>query len=345
MPRSVYRYILTRTYRSQIVVVGLTLALLPLAPVPLELQRRMLDDAVATKDLELLGYLGLLYLGAMLLAAALKFGMRTQREYISASVVRMLRRSVFFNLYTHAPAHREALTDEVDEGAVVSIMSSEVEKLGGFAGSAISGPLFEVGTLISILGYMFYVEPLVASIAVALYSPQLVLVPLFQIRMNRLAREKALKVRDLGSFLVENDEDVLLRRDPPETFNNLVEVILGIRRKFILTKQSMKTINNVLIALGPFSVISFGGYLVIQGEAEIGVIVAFVSGLERLGSPIRELVGSYSQIMDARMRYETLLSAFPDELGEPAAGPGQDDGDGRGDSASAKKPKDPVKTR
>ncbi len=52
--------------------------------------------------------------------------------------------------------------------------------------------------------------------------------------------------------------------------------------------------------------------MVIQGQVEIGIILAFVSGLERLGGPIRDLVGSDSQITDARMRYTTLLKAFPE---------------------------------
>jgi len=80
------------------------------------------------------------------------------------------------------------------------MLSSEVEKLGGFAGSAISGPLFSVGTLVFVLGYMFWVEPLVATIALALYSPQLIIVPIFQARMNRLSQQKALKLRALGSY-------------------------------------------------------------------------------------------------------------------------------------------------
>ena len=49
----------------------------------------------------------------------------------------------------------------------------------------------------------------------------------------------------------------------------------------------------------------------IQGYIVVGVILTFVSGLERLRSPLRELVGSYSQITDARMRYATLLEGFP----------------------------------
>jgi ABC-type bacteriocin/lantibiotic exporter with double-glycine peptidase domain len=159
---------------------------------------------------------------------------------------------------------------------------------------------------------MFWVEPLVASIALALYSPQFVIVPFFQARMNRLAQLKALKMRDLGSFIVENPEDDLLRAAPPISFVRLIEDILRLRTRFILNKNIMKTINNLLIALGPFGVISYGGYMAIQGQIEVGVILAFVSGLERLGGPIRDLVGSYSQITDARMRYTTLIEAFPD---------------------------------
>ena len=79
----------------------------------------------------------------------------------------------------------------------------------------------------------------------------------------------------------------------------------------------MKTINNLLISMGSFGVISDGGYMAIQGQIEVGIILAFVSGLERLGGPIRDLVGSYSQITDARMRYATLLEAFPDNPASP----------------------------
>ena len=47
MPQSVYRYIFDHSRWAQVVVIILTLGLLPLAPIPLELQRRLLDDAVA----------------------------------------------------------------------------------------------------------------------------------------------------------------------------------------------------------------------------------------------------------------------------------------------------------
>jgi len=315
MPQSVYRYIFRYSKWQQVVVILMTLALLPLAPVPLELQRRLLDDAVANKDVDLLVWLALLYVGALLAASVLKLLMRIQRELISARIVHALRRSVYYHIYTVTPpALLQASAkgdDVVDEGAVVSMLSSETEKLGGFAGAAISGPLLQIGTLIVVLGYMFYIEPLVAAIALALYSPQFIIVPIFQARMNRLAGEKAITVRALGNFIVDNAEPDLLNRPPPEGFTTLTDKILRIRTKFLMTKNIMKTLNNLLIALGPFGVISYGGYLVIQGEVEVGVILAFVSGLERLGGPIRELIASYGAITDARMRYRILTESFP----------------------------------
>ena len=315
MPLSVYRYIFRYSKWQQVVVILLTLGLLPLAPIPLELQRRLLDDAVANGDVDLLIWLGALYVAALLASSGLKLAMRIQRELISARIVHALRRSVYYCIYTMTPpsllkASAEG-DDVVDEGAVVSMLSSEVEKLGGFAGAAISGPLLQIGTLIVVLGYMFWIEPLVASIALALYSPQFIIVPIFQARLNRLAGEKAITVRQLGNYIVDNAEDDLLNKPPPEGFTALTDAILRLRTRFLMTKNVMKTINNLLISLGPFGVIVYGGYLVIQGEVEVGVILAFVSGLERLGGPIRELIGSYGAITDARMRYRILLESFP----------------------------------
>ncbi|MGC1498228.1 MAG: ABC transporter ATP-binding protein [Sulfitobacter sp.] len=315
MPQSVYRYIFRYSKWQQVVVIILTLTLLPMAPVPLELQRRLLDDAVANKDVDLLIWLAILYVGALFLASGLKLAMRIQRELISARIVHALRRSVYYHIYTVTPPSLLKASakgdDVVDEGAVVSMLSSEVEKLGGFAGAAISGPLLQIGTLFVVLGYMFYIEPLVASIALALYSPQFIIVPIFQARLNRLAGEKAITVRSLGNYIVDNAEPDLLNKPPPQGFTDLTDRILRLRTRFLMTKNIMKTLNNLLIAMGPFGVISYGGYLVIQGEVEVGVILAFVSGLERLGGPIRELIGSYGAITDARMRYRILLDSFP----------------------------------
>ena len=46
MPSSLYKYIIQKSGGGQILAVILTLAVVPLATVPLDLQRRMLNDGV-----------------------------------------------------------------------------------------------------------------------------------------------------------------------------------------------------------------------------------------------------------------------------------------------------------
>jgi hypothetical protein len=67
---------------------------------PLELQRCLSDDAVANKDVDLLIWLAALYVGALLLSAGIKLAIRIQRVLISVQIVHMLRRSVFYCIYT-----------------------------------------------------------------------------------------------------------------------------------------------------------------------------------------------------------------------------------------------------
>ena len=318
MAPTLYRYIIQNSYRSQIIVVVLTLALLPLAPIPLELQRRMLNEAVGGKEFNLLLQLGAMYLGLLLVQAGLKYAMKLQRETISARIVYSLRHSVFRCIYTVLPPSKIRKgggpeDDRVDEGMVVSMLNSEVGNLGGFAGAAISGPILQVGTIVFVLGYMFWVEPTVALVALGLYSPQFVVVPVIQKRINDLMRHGALKVRDMSGFIVDNAEHELIGSEAPDEFVELTDDILALKLKAVRLKHIMKTINNMLIALGPLGVITIGGWLVINGRMEAGVILAFISGLERLGSPVRDLIGFYRQLTDAQMRYRMLISAFPSE--------------------------------
>ena len=118
MPQSVYRYIFNNSLKQQILVVILTLCLLPLAPVPLELQRRVLDDAIAQKNTDLLMELALYYLLALLLASGLKTWMKIQRGFISARIVHSLRASVYYCIYTVVPPSKllpkENIEDQVD---------------------------------------------------------------------------------------------------------------------------------------------------------------------------------------------------------------------------------------
>ncbi|MCZ6837869.1 MAG: ABC transporter ATP-binding protein [Alphaproteobacteria bacterium] len=312
MPNSLYKYIIQKSGRAQIIAALFTLALVPLATVPLELQRRMLNDAVEGGNLSLLIQLGALYLGAILLSDSLKYAMNRVRGRISAQVTHALRHSVYYCVYTvvKPESWKHNAHHSVDEGTVVSMLSSEVEKLGGFAGQAISQPLLQIGTALFVVGYMLFIEPLVAGVALALYAPQLFIVPWIQGKINELALSRAVYVRNLGAFVVEIAEEDAIGNDVPEQFLDITNDIFAVRLRIEKLKWLMKAINNFLMKLGPFGIITFGGWMVMQGNLEVGVIVAFISGFERLGGPMRDTIAFYRQVSDAHMKYALLVNSF-----------------------------------
>jgi hypothetical protein len=72
MPGSLYRYIWTISGRDQIGLCLLTLLVFPLSMAPLELQRRIINDAIDGADLRLLLVLCAAYLGVIIVQGGLK---------------------------------------------------------------------------------------------------------------------------------------------------------------------------------------------------------------------------------------------------------------------------------
>ena len=198
------------------------------------------------------------------------------------------------------------MDSDTDEGTKQSIVSAESEKIGAFVGESISFPLLQAGVVASIAGYMLVIEPLVAAIALAFFFPSLILVPLIQRKVNALAEERTNKARDLGESLLQDDS---AQDAGPEKANGLIEAIYAIRIRIFHLKYLMKFANNLIGHLGPLSVLLVGGWLVIRGESEIGTIVAFISGYERMTNPARDLLNFYRRLSGMRVQYRLIRDA------------------------------------
>jgi ABC-type bacteriocin/lantibiotic exporter with double-glycine peptidase domain len=161
----------------------------------------------------------------------------------------------------------------------------------------------QAGIVTSVAGYMLIVEPAIATIAIAFFVPSLLVVPLIQKKVNELAEERTTRTRALGeNILEENDAG----RDESD---RLIETIYGIRIHIFYYKYFMKFLNNLIGHLGPLSILMVGGWLVIQGETEIGTIVAFISGYERMINPARDLLNFYRRLSAMRVQYRLVRDA------------------------------------
>ena len=297
MPMSLYGYVLRVSGKQQARLGLLTLLVFPLASLPLELQRQIVDRAVIGADAEPLLLLGGSYLAVLLVQCGLKLLREMYLYRIAEGVTRLLRKR-FVGL--------ELADATIDAGTKQAILSSESEKIGGFVAESISLPLLQAGTVVSIATYMLIVQPLIAAVAIAFLAPSIIVISLAQPLLNKLTGKKIVVVRALGEFVLKNGTDGPER---PVDAESLIERIYALRLRFALIKNATKAFHTLISHLGLLGILLAGGWLAIQGETEIGTIVAFMSGYERMTAPARDLLNFYRRLSLMRMQYKLVLDA------------------------------------
>ena len=202
MPPTLYAYIWKHSRRAQIVLCVLTFVVSFLTTVPLELQRRIVDDALPAARLPLLLLLSAIYLGVLLVQGGLKYGLNVYRGRLVEEITRDLRLTIFDATRPRtADDHVHHGREPAEAGAIVSMVAAEAEDLAGFVGDSFSFPLLQGGTAAFVVGYLLWVQPTIAVFGILLYLPQLVVVPVGQGAINRWSARHVRLVRQIGDLI------------------------------------------------------------------------------------------------------------------------------------------------
>lgn len=307
--RSVWRYVWLMTGWHQAIACALALVVAGLNLIPLELQRRIIDDAIMFGDVDLLLWLGAAYVAAFLALRVIKFVLRLYQGWMTESAVRYTRGHLI-GIY----CERDRKKDEHRPGEAVSVVNSETDKLGGFVGAAISQAVSNGAMLLGIMGYMLWVETEVALFALAVLIPQAVVTPLMQNHLNKLTKARLEYLREFGDMVAKDDVCT------GDRTTGKLDLIYKNQMNFYIWKFLMKGILNLLNGAGPIIVLIFGGWMAVQGETTVGVLVAFVSGFERLSSPVRELITFYRESELARVQHDMIAAWMTDDPDQLAKG-------------------------
>ena len=308
--RPLYRY-LWRTSRSgQIGICLLSVVITPLSMAILEFQRRIVDDAVGPRNARLLVALGAGYAGVICFRVVLKYLVDILKGRAAETVARDLRLRIMKAAQTIWPQVAND-SGEVKAGTVVSMLGVEAEDMSGFAGDALSLPLLNGGTVIWVVGYLLWIEPLIAAIAFLVYLPQLLIVPVTQFTINRLGRLRIRQLRNLGYLAMH------ARGRAGTTGRIFIERLYRFRIQIYLRKFFIGELGNFLDLLGPLIVLTLGGYLAIIGETQVSTLVVFISGLQKIADPWDQMITFFRTISNTGVMYDMIrekLAGTPGEL-------------------------------
>lgn len=294
MPRSILRYVLQHTGRHQIGLAGLSIAVFLLSTVPLELQRRIVNDLASRGYFSAILWLAATYAAVSFAEQLLKLALNVYRGWVAESTVRSLRRRVL----------EVDVDSDMEAGVEIALILEEAEPIGGFAALSVSEPLMQGGILASVIVYMFVLQPSLALLALAFFIPQTLFVPLLQAAINRRARDRILVKRGISGAIAEHPD-----RTTDTAQRAAIERVFGLNMGIYRMKYLMNLLMNLMHHLSVAVALCAGGWLALEGRIEVGTVVAVVGGLGKLNDPWGDLVNWAREFSVVSVKYRLFADA------------------------------------
>ncbi len=280
--------------------------------IPLEMQKRIINESIALQKFGNLFLYCAIYLAAVISSSILKFSINTLQAYIGERAMSEMRKS----LYNHIILLPLSFFRKTQPGFVVSSLMTELSTIGSFAGMAVAVPLTNLLTLLVLAGYLIWLNVKLALATLAIYPIVIFILPILQKKANISNKQRVDISRQTSSKIAESISGISeihahgSFQEENKRFSKLIGHLKKIRTRWTLLRYGIKTTNNFFVSLGPFIVFILGGYLTINGELEIGSLVAFLSAQEKLYDPWKELIGFYQLSQDAKVRYKKTTDHF-----------------------------------
>ncbi len=314
IPGKLWAYIKRTTLRDQVWLSVLTILVFLLTLVPLELQRRVINDAIGRRNLSSILLLCLAYVAVVLLQGGLKLWLNIYRARVSELATRHLR---LLAEKFGSEAAEEPAEGGTHEGVKISVVVAEVDPVGGFIGLSVSEPLLHGGILLSVFGYMLFLQPMMALVCLGVFVPQLIFVPLMQRTINRSTKSRIKILREVSVDIVDQANSgssaasgTSPRAQPEDTYERRTDRIYQLDMHIFRLKFTMNFLMNSIQHLAVAAILFVGGWFVVEGRIEAGTVVAFISGLDRVNDPWGDLVNYFREMSSAQVKYRLVAKAL-----------------------------------
>ena len=310
--KSLFYWVFKDNLKLQIILLVIIIVVVFARVIPLEMQKRIINDSIALQNMKGLLLYCAIYIVAITLASGLKLAINYLQAVIGERAITTMRQE----LYQHILTLPLGFFRTTQPGMVVASLMTELSTAGTFAGMAFAVPVTNILTLLAFAGYLFWLNPKLAGATLVIYPIAVFVIPFLQKKTNEANKTRVDISRTTSNQIAEsvsaiNEIQIHGAYDQEgRKFNLLAEQLQKIRIRWSLFRFGIKTTNNYFVGLGPFVIFIFGGYLVMHGQLALGAMVAFLSAQEKLFDPWKELIDFYQTYQDASVGYNRTMSYF-----------------------------------
>lgn len=317
MPKTLMGYIWRVSAWDQLWLASLGVAVAVLGTAPIEFQRQITNEAIKHKNWNAIYTLALIYAGLVVAHGLLKLLHNLYKSWVGANATRLLRTAIS-NL-AHGKDEDEEIADT--QGVKISMIVSESDAVGGFTGDIISEPVLQGGILLTVFGYMLLLQPTMALVSLVIFVPQVVFVPIMQRAINRRVEGRITTLRQAGADVLADEADAKQAMlTHAGRFLEVFKLDMGIFK----LKFTLNLLMNVSQHFGTVIILALGAWFVIEGQTQIGTVVAFLSGLGHITDPWGAVVAWFQTLMVTGAKYNLVRDAVA-KLADPQETPSRGD--------------------
>jgi ATP-binding cassette, subfamily B, bacterial len=287
----------------------------------------LIDGVILSSQLSVQEKLGQLSGFALGMAGLFLFGsgiswLRSLRLQLLNSRLAFQLRSALFHRILRLPMGE--LT-EMKTGGILSRLSNDVDSTTGLLQQALLSPVLSTLRLIVTLCIIFTLNWRIAAAVIVAMPPILLVQNLWARRIRSIWKSMGQDRQEIDARVSEGLSGVRIVRGFGREQREQLAYTLGhhtvIRKQMLATRaqRSVALIWELIMPLAQVTIIGFGGYLVVKGQATLGVLIAFQGYVWRLLEPVMQIANSISETQRGLAAMERVFDIFdkPEEKPDP----------------------------
>jgi ABC-type multidrug transport system fused ATPase/permease subunit len=261
-----------------------------------------------------------LYLGLTIAAYGAAFLANWAQLYITTKVGQDVLRTIRNQIFAHLQKLPLPYFDRVPSGVVVSRLINDVQTMNDLLTNGMLQALSDVFTLVLTLVLMLVLDARLALVTFAVLPIMVVAVWIFTEKAKLAYRITRITVATLTGELAESFSAVRVVQafahegasqaqfDQINDENRVANI-----RANTLSSALLPVVE--LCNAGAFvAVIAYGGYLIVNGQSTLGILVAFLAYVTRFFQPIRTLTQFYNQLQAATAGAEKVFELLDEPV-------------------------------
>ena len=316
---------LLRPYRGRVTVMAVALLVATAAGLaPPYLAGVAIDNGIKAGDLSTLDWIVAAYIASALLFWAATYAQTYLVGWVGQRALQNLREQI----YTHLQTMSIGFFTRRKPGVLISRLTNDVEALDTLVTDGVVTLISSTLTLLGVVVILLFLDLPLALVTFATFPILALGSVVFRIASAGAYRRTREKIANITAYLQETLSGVRVVRSfaqEPRHLRRMGELNQENRQANMATvylNAAYFPAVELLSAIGTGVILLYGGYRALNGDIQIGLLVAFVGYLNAFFDPIQQisqLYTTYQQGMAALDKIFDLLETKPDMVDKPGA--------------------------